>query len=253
VAAASGRLASLEGEIKAKRSDLATIEAALKRPGGASEATEARREQLAKEITALEAEGGDRKALVEEHRRLQTQKPELEAAAAAAQRRYAALSAQYENGTEFPQRLLDAPERIRIIDPPVDPETPETSRLLYVLFGVAASIVLGVGLAWAAEQADPSLRDRQQFAAVAGVPVVAHLPRFAAPGDDPAKERRSPERRLWVILLLIGLVLLSGLLLFNFAPLDSWWGAVAGLGSSIDDLTNPQSSFPESVLSLFRR
>jgi uncharacterized protein involved in exopolysaccharide biosynthesis len=252
--AASGQIASLEGEITAGRSDLATIEAALKRPGGASEPTEAIREQLVKKIAALEAEGRDRRALVEEYRRLEAQKPELEAAAAAAQRQYAALSAQYENAAEFPQRLLDAPERIRLIDPPGDPETPETSRLLYVLFGVAASVILGAGLAWGAELADPTLRDRHEFAAVAGVPVVAHLPRVEESGDDSAGGRRSPGPWLWVILFLGGLVLLSGMLLLHFAPVESWWAeALARLQSWIDGLTGSQSRLPEPVLSLFRR
>jgi hypothetical protein len=39
-------------------------------------------------------------------------------------------------------------------------------------------MMLGVGLAWGAEQLDPSLRDGQDFLAAAGLPVVAYLPRF---------------------------------------------------------------------------
>jgi hypothetical protein len=216
-----------------------------------------RRAELASEIAGLESERSRLKGLIDERRRLEADKPRLESKVAATQRQYAALSAQYETiASQYPQKLLEAPERIRIIDAPKDPQIPETSRLFYLVFGVAASAIIGIGLAWAAEQTDPRLRDRHAFAAVAGVPVVAHLLGPAALG---AKQRRSVGLWLGVLVVLILLALLAILAWLHFGSFASaeavtrlGWAFVAEIASWFGSLARPRSSGAESFLSLMR-
>src|SRR5690348_13568071 len=74
--------------------------------------------------------------------------------------------------------VLNAPGRIKVIDPPTDPLTKASSRLKFLLAGVVGSILIGVGLAWAAETLDPVIRYPEQFVTVTGLPVLARLPRI---------------------------------------------------------------------------
>jgi uncharacterized protein involved in exopolysaccharide biosynthesis len=201
---ASAKIGLIDERLKSKQAELAAITEELQRSTSQTQTpppqAEGKQDRLVKEIAEVEAERRRLEGLITEYRRLEDEIPSLDADVAAAQQTYATFSEQYASGAaEFPQRLLDAPERIRIIEPPGDPKSPETSRLLYVLFGVAASMVLGVGLAWGAEQIDPSLRDGQDFLAAAGIPVVAYLPRF----ESAAAPRRHRSLRWFALLLFI--------------------------------------------------
>ena len=73
-------------------------------------------------------------------------------------------------------QVLNAPERIRVIDAPRDPEFPATSRLKFVIAGLMSGLLLAAGLAGCAEMLDQRLRRAADFEAVAGVPVIARLP-----------------------------------------------------------------------------
>jgi uncharacterized protein involved in exopolysaccharide biosynthesis len=73
-------------------------------------------------------------------------------------------------------QVLNAPERIRVIDIPRDPEFPATSRLKFIIAGLMAGLVLSAGLASLAEMFDQRLRRAPDFEAVAGVPVLGRLP-----------------------------------------------------------------------------
>ncbi len=73
-------------------------------------------------------------------------------------------------------QVLNAPERIRVIDAPRDPQFPATSRLKFILAGLMAGLVLAGGLAGCAELLDQRLRRAPDFEAVAGVPVIGRLP-----------------------------------------------------------------------------
>ena len=73
-------------------------------------------------------------------------------------------------------QVLNAPERIRVIDSPRDPQFPATSRLKFMIAGLMAGLVLAVGLTGCAELLDQRLRTASDFESVAGVPVIGRLP-----------------------------------------------------------------------------
>ncbi len=82
-------------------------------------------------------------------------------------------------------QVLNAPERIRVIDMPRDPEFPATSRLKFIIAGLLAGFVLSAGLAGLAEMFDQRLRRASDFEGVAGVPVLGRLPPARAePAND---------------------------------------------------------------------
>ena len=74
-------------------------------------------------------------------------------------------------------QVLSAPERIRVIDAPKDPEFPTTPRLKIFIATVLAGLAVAVALASGAELFDQHLRHPAEFEAAAGVPVIARLPR----------------------------------------------------------------------------
>lgn len=76
------------------------------------------------------------------------------------------------------QGLLRAPERIKMIDPPRDPEVPATTALKIALLAALASLLASIGLAGAAELLDPTIRRPNQLEALTGAPIWARLPRF---------------------------------------------------------------------------
>lgn len=73
--------------------------------------------------------------------------------------------------------ILKAPERIKVIDPPKDPEVPLISGLKFFLATLMAGILLGFGLTALAEIFDQSLRRSEEIEAATGLPVIARLPR----------------------------------------------------------------------------
>ena len=72
--------------------------------------------------------------------------------------------------------VLNAPERMKMIDPPRDPEIPETTGSRYLLAGLLASILLPASLAVLAEMFDTTLRRESDFVEATGAPVLARLP-----------------------------------------------------------------------------
>ena len=73
-------------------------------------------------------------------------------------------------------QVLNAPERIRVIDAPKDPEFPATSRLKFVVAIVLGGMALALGSVAVAEMLDQRLRHPADFEAAAGAPVIARLP-----------------------------------------------------------------------------
>lgn len=69
--------------------------------------------------------------------------------------------------------VLNAPERIKLIDAPRDPEIPATSGARFALMALLASIVLGLGLTGMAELLDDRVRRPEH--AGGGLPLVARL------------------------------------------------------------------------------
>ncbi len=73
---------------------------------------------------------------------------------------------------------FEAPERIKMIDPPMEPTSPTgPGSLIYMLAGLVAGFGLGGGLAFIAELLDQRIRLSSVFTYITGVPVVARVPR----------------------------------------------------------------------------
>lgn len=73
-------------------------------------------------------------------------------------------------------QVLNAPERIRVIDAPRDPEFATSSRTRIVIGGLALGLLLSAGLVAGAEMLDQRLRSASDFEAASGAPVIARLP-----------------------------------------------------------------------------
>ncbi len=71
--------------------------------------------------------------------------------------------------------ILNAPERIKLIDAPRDPEFPATSAFRAALIALLASILLGLGLTLLAEMLDPRMRSPDEVEEATGLPVLARL------------------------------------------------------------------------------
>lgn len=94
--------------------------------------------------------------------------------------------------TPRPLQVLNAPERIRVIDAPHDPEFPLNSRMRIIVGGTLLGLVLSIALAAAAEMFDQRLRHAADFEAATGLPVLARLP-SARPDPDAAEPRNPAE------------------------------------------------------------
>jgi uncharacterized protein involved in exopolysaccharide biosynthesis len=74
-----------------------------------------------------------------------------------------------------PSGILNAPERIKLIDAPRDPEMPTASALRTAILALLSSIALGIGLTLLAELLDQRLRSPDELADATGLPVLARL------------------------------------------------------------------------------
>ena len=137
-----------------------------------------RKDDLATELSELNAAKARQAQAEADGRTPEGQLIRLERDAALAQQQYDAYVRRFPATTSAFSSLqvLRAPERIRVIDTPKDPEFPLASRLRYIIAGVIAALMLSGGLAVAAEALDQRLRRQGEFEAVAGVPVLARLP-----------------------------------------------------------------------------
>ncbi|MEM7425730.1 MAG: hypothetical protein AAF441_06515 [Pseudomonadota bacterium] len=90
---------------------------------------------------------------------------------------------------------FEAPERVKIIEPAVDPTVPVTpGTLIFVLGGLFGGLTMGGGLAFVAEMSDPRLLRRQAFEGVGGAPVVLRLP---AAGDGITPSPKADRKGQW--------------------------------------------------------
>jgi hypothetical protein len=164
----------------------------LANPTGSEEA-EGARPMRAKDIATLREAFAKRKAALSEqekiaaaieteqrkipmYERLKGQLGETERDIAAAQDQLDATQRRLESvRLRSSVGILRAPELIRIVDPPRDPEFPTRSPMIYLLAALAAGGLLGLGLASITEFLDTSLRDPDEFSEVAGAPVVTRI------------------------------------------------------------------------------
>ncbi len=124
--------------------------------------------ELLREVSILE------KAIAETGPVGQQQK-QLEDNIRFAQESYDAIAKRFDNA-EVTGALgkFEAPERVKIIDMPIDPTSPVTpGRALFLLAGILGGMFMGAGLAAMAEILDSRPRRAIDFERLAGVPVLA--------------------------------------------------------------------------------
>lgn len=102
---------------------------------------------------------------------------QLEREAAEAKEAFDDYSRRYQRAatTRGAGGILNAPERIKLIDAPRDPEFPTASALRAAILALLSSIGLGIGLTLLAELTDPRLRSPEEVADATGLPVLARL------------------------------------------------------------------------------
>ncbi len=71
--------------------------------------------------------------------------------------------------------MMSAPERMVVVDPPVDPSFRTKSRIVFVASGILAGVLLGLALVVVAEFLDGTLRDLDEIGSVAQAPIVARI------------------------------------------------------------------------------
>ena len=72
---------------------------------------------------------------------------------------------------------FEAPERIKLIDPPTEPTQPTNPpAILFLVFGVVGGMILGIGLATVAETLDGSIRRKDQVEKLLGVAMLSRIP-----------------------------------------------------------------------------
>jgi capsular exopolysaccharide synthesis family protein len=98
----------------------------------------------------------------------------------------------------------ESPVELQVTSPAVLPESPESpNKGLYLLTGALLGLVLGVGAAILRELVSGRVRDDEAATAIAGAPVLGHIPRDALAGerplvvvDDPDSPEAEAYRRL---------------------------------------------------------
>lgn len=176
--------AAAADEIRARLVNLRRIEAQLTRKAEIERAIEANQSRIAAEQTA----GLDSRSPEGQLRRLERDVADARQVYETYARRFPATI-----NTQASLQVLRAPERIRVIDAPKDPEFPATSRLKYLLAGLVGALLLSGGLVAGAELFEPRVRSTRDFESITGVPVLARLPFGSddAVDDDGSREASS--------------------------------------------------------------
>jgi hypothetical protein len=178
----------LDGEVARLRADIASLKSgATARQSEMQEAAgrlsqllkfqeaEASRAALQNDVEQLTRSAEALERSIIGYGRIERQQQRLEQDVANARQAYES----YKNRYSIPSHglsILNAPELIKVIDTPKDPEFPVISTIKYVIGGAAASVIIGVALVMLAEATDQRMRSAEEFAEFTGVPVIARLP-----------------------------------------------------------------------------
>lgn len=149
---------------------------------GALEAARARLEQLRAETANLRASAEELAARVAASGEVERGLRSLERDVAVKAELVQALRRRFEQARVTADLAQEqAPERIKVIDRPVQPSAPTRPMpILFAIAGLLAGIALGGGLAALLEIADTSVRRIRDLEKMTGLPVLARIPRFAA-------------------------------------------------------------------------
>lgn len=147
---------------------------------------QARRVALQNDVDQLRTAVDELQRAMAQYAPIEQQQQRLEKEVAAARDLYDQFLKRYDSATTSRALgVFEAPERIKVIDAPQDPTIPTTPpKIIFVIAGIFAGIVLGIGLAVVAEMLDQKVRTSTEFASIARVQVITRLPRLA--GSAPA-------------------------------------------------------------------
>jgi uncharacterized protein involved in exopolysaccharide biosynthesis len=109
-------------------------------------------------------------------------------------------------------------ERFTIIDPAQLPERPiKPNRLAIVLIGFVLALGAGVGLGAVRESLNDAIKTAEELGRLTGLPVLTSIPLM-----ESDKERQRKRNKKIIVVLLLGVVIALGLLLFHLyvMPLD---------------------------------
>lgn len=140
--------------------------------------SKAKQESLTREVAGLEASVIDAQAAVATYGTIEREQHQLDRRVLAAREMHDSLAKRYEMArVTGALGKFEAPERVKLIDPPTMPTVPMTPpAILFVIGGIFAGLALGAALAFAAELADGSLRRREQIEVGLGLPLLSRLP-----------------------------------------------------------------------------
>ncbi len=136
---------------------------------------------LDKDVETLAQSVNDLQRSIAEFAPIEQLQSQLEKKIASAREVHQSFSERYDKAsTSYALGQFEEPERIKVIDAPQDPTIPITlPKILFVVMGILAGLVLGISLAIVAELLDPRLRTNEHFIGITGVPVLGRLPRPA--------------------------------------------------------------------------
>ena len=141
-----------------------------------------RRIALQQDVTQIRKTLSELQHTMSQFAPIEQEQQQLERAIATARETYESLSKRFEMArVTGALGKFEAPERIKMIDTPVEPTSPTgPGWFLFMLIGLIAGFGLGGGLAFIAELMDQRIRLNSIFTFITGVPVIARVPRAKA-------------------------------------------------------------------------
>jgi uncharacterized protein involved in exopolysaccharide biosynthesis len=155
---------------------------------------QARRVALQNDVDQLKATVDEMQRVMSEYAPIEQQQSRLEKEVASARELYDVFLKRYDSATTSRALgVFEAPERVKVIDAPQDPTIPTTPpKIIFIIAGIIAGLVLGIGMSVVAEMLDQHLRTAIEFTELAKIPVLARLPRLAeaavAPNRSPGQQ-----------------------------------------------------------------
>jgi len=148
-------------------------------------------DRLAADVQGIEAFLAEQEGAIDLAKRLNRQLQET----TAAYQSYVKWQPNSSTASRRPLKLGGSPGNIKVIDPPRDPKFADVSRMMYVMAGIFAGLVLGCSAAIVAEMFDQRLRRPEEFVAILGAPVICRLPTSQGIDDPLSLEIESAQKR----------------------------------------------------------
>lgn len=140
---------------------------------------QAKRVALEKDVEQIKLAVEEMERSMMTHAPIEQQQQRLEKEVASAREAFEAFQKRHDSAkTSRALGEFEAVERVKFIDLPQDPTIPVTPpKIIFVVAGILAGLLIGIGLATLAELLDRSVHSVAEVAAICGVPVIARLAR----------------------------------------------------------------------------